>query len=69
MCTLVIQSEGTNTMYMELENPCRKENGCLRVKGDLSVKVVIILVTHTLCNVTLKLFSSKDKIYFFIVSI
>lgn len=43
MCTLVIQSEGTNTMYMELENPCRKENGCLRVKGDLSVKVVIIL--------------------------
>ena len=43
MCTLVIQSEGTNTMYMELENPCRKENGCLRVKGDLSAKVVIIL--------------------------
>ena len=30
-------------MYMELGNPCRKENGCLRVKGDLSAKVVIIL--------------------------
>lgn len=48
-------------MYMELGNPCRKENGYLRVKGDLSAKVVIILCDPYPLQCDFAALSSKDK--------